>query len=91
MYYSLPPSARELLEDDGWFLRRYDDRQLLLFTPTEAFLQYGPTPANTLSALMTLLPSTDTLYLSTDLPFGMGQALVRQLKDRPTAWPRARK
>ncbi len=33
---------------------------------------------------MTLLPSTDTLYLSTDLPFGMGQALVRQLKDRPT-------
>ena len=85
MYYSLPPSARELLETDGWFLRRNDDRQLLLFTPTEEFLQYGPTPANTLSALMTLLPSTDTLYLSTDLPFGMGQALVRQLKDRPTA------
>ncbi len=84
MYYSLPQSARELLETDGWFLRRNDDRQLLLFTPTEAFLQYGPTPANTLSALMTLLPSTDTLYLSTDLPFGMGQALVRKLKDRPT-------
>ena len=84
MYYSLPPSARELLETDGWFLRRNDDRQLLLFTPTEAFIQYGPTPANTLSALMMLLPSTDTLYLSTDLPFGMGQALVRQLKDRPT-------
>ena len=84
MYYSLPQSARELLETDGWFLRRNDDRQLLLFTPTEAFLQYGPSPANTLSALMTLLPSTDTLYLSTDLPFGMGQALVRQLKDRPT-------
>ena len=85
MYYSLPPSARELLETDGWFLRRNYNRQLLLFTPTEEFLQYGPTPANTLSALMTLLPSTDTLYLSTDLPFGMGQALVRQLKDRPTA------
>ena len=84
MYYSLPPSARELLETDGWFLRRYDDHEFLLFTPTEAFLQYGPSPANTLSALMTLLPSTDTLYLSTDLPFGMGQALVRQLKDRPT-------
>ena len=84
MYYSLPQSARELLETDGWFLRRNDDRQLLLFTPTEAFLQYGPSPANTLSALMMLLPSTDTLYLSTDLPFGMGQALVRQLKDRPT-------
>ena len=84
MYYSLPPSARELLESDGWFLRRYDDHEFLLFTPTEAFLQYGPSPANTLSALMMLLPSTDTLYLSTDLPFGMGQALVRQLKDRPT-------
>ena len=84
MYYSLPPSARELLESDGWFLRRYDDHEFLLFTPTEAFLQYGPSPANTLSALMMLLPTTDTLYLSTDLPLGMGQALVRLLKDRPT-------
>ena len=83
-YDSLPASARVLLEDDGWFVRGYDGYQLLLFTPTQTFLNYGPTPPRTLSALDALLPPEDTLFLATDLPFGIGQALVRQLKDHPS-------
>ena len=83
-YDSLPASARVLLEDDGWFVRGYDGYQLLLFTPTQTFLNYGPTPPRTLSALDALLPPEDTLFLATGLPFGIGQALVRQLKDHPS-------
>ena len=84
-YNSLPPSARELLETEGWFVRRFDNGHVLFFTPSQAFLHYGPTPANAISALMPLLPPADSVFLSPDLPFGIGQALVHQLKHRPTA------
>jgi hypothetical protein len=83
MYDSLPPAARELLDGDGWFVRRYDDGLFFLFTPTEAFLQYGSEPTETLSSLPSLLPTADSLHISTDLPYGIGQALVRQLKEYP--------
>ena len=84
-YDSLPPGARKLLDTEGWFVRRYENHQFLLFAPTEAFLQHGPAPAHSLSELMALVPTTETLFLSMELPFGLGQALVRLFASRPVA------
>ncbi len=79
-YDSLPLTARSLLDAEGWFVRQYENHQFLLFTPTEAFLQHGPAPPHSLYELNEQIPQTHTLHLSTELPFGIGQALVRLFK-----------
>ena len=82
-YDALPPSVRRLVEVDGWFVKRYEGDEFLLLEPTEALYRYGSTPPNTLSALREALAPTDTLFLSPDLPYSIGQALVHLLKDHP--------
>ena len=80
-FESLPPTARRLVETSGWFVRQYDKNQFLLLTPTEAFFRYGTTPPNTFSSLAEVIAPSDTLFLSLDLPYGVGQALVHLLKN----------
>lgn len=82
-FASLPPNARRLVETSGWLARQYDKNQFILLTPTEAFYRYGGTPPHTFSALTEALAPTDTLFLSPDLPYRVGQALVHLLQNYP--------
>ena len=82
-YDALPPSVRRLVEVDGWFVKRYEGDEFLLLEPTKALYRYGGKPPNTLSALREALAPTDTLFLSPDLPYSIGQALVHLLKGHP--------
>lgn len=84
-YNSLPHASREILESGGWFVRSYESFNFLLFGATEAFLKSEQAPATTLSKLSSMLATSDSVFLPKDLPFGMGQALVRQLQDHPVA------
>lgn len=82
---SLPHQTREVLETNGWFNRTYESHDFVLFSATSAFLEGDPPPVDTHTALSGLLSSSETVHLSNDLPFGIGQALVRQLNEQPVA------
>ena len=84
-YYSLPPAARRLVEASGWFITHYDENEFLLLTPSEAFLRYETAPPNTFASFRAALTPRDTVFLSPNLPYGVGQALVHLLSDHPVA------
>ncbi len=82
-YTSLPPSVRSQVEGSGWFITQYDENEFLLLAPTAAFFRYGAPAPSTFSALRSTLTPADSMYLSPDLPYGVGQALVHLLSDHP--------
>ena len=84
-YYSLPPAARRLVEDSGWFITHYDENEFLLLTPSEAFFRYETAPPSTFASFRAALTPRDTVFLSPNLPYGVGQALVHLLSDHPVA------
>lgn len=82
-YASLPRSVRQLVEVNAWFEKKYEEGDFLLLTPTEAFFRYGTPSPNSFAALRAMLPSTESVHLSADLPYRAGQALVHLLRDHP--------
>ncbi len=84
-YHSLPLGARRLVEDSGWFITHYDESDFLLLAPNEAFFRYGNASPSTFASFRAALTPRDTVFLSPNLPYGVGQALVHLLSDHPTA------
>ena len=84
-YHSLPLAARRLVEDSGWFITHYDENEFLLLTPSEAFLRYETAPPSTFASFRAALTPKDTVFLSPNLSYGVGQALVHLLSDHPVA------
>ena len=84
-YYSLPSAARRLVEASGWFITHYHENDFLLLAPNEAFFRYGIASPSTFASFRAALTPRDTVFLSPNLHYGVGQALVHLLSDHPVA------
>jgi hypothetical protein len=69
----------------AFFTQRYAKGDLLLFQATAEFLAQPPARAGTLRALAAELPLGSSVFVSPELAYGIGQSLLRLLKDYPTA------